>query len=84
MKLALQAFNMGVKIRTRKNQAKMSYHGLLPVPTPSDHYALYLLNVVCPEFLGHEIYWLESVSTASLGLPKILLNFSSTPFSAQQ
>lgn len=62
----------------------MSQHGLPSASTPSDHDAFHLLNGVCPEFLGHESCWLESVNTASLGLPKILLNFSSTPFSAQQ
>lgn len=81
MKLALQAFvNMGMKIQTDKKESKKSalaWPG--PAPTPSDCEVFDLLNVVRPEFLGHESCWQGSVSTASLGLLKILLNFSSTP-----
>lgn len=86
MKLALQAFvNMGMKIQMDKKESKKTALAWpVPVPTPSDCEVFYLLNVVCPEFLGRESCWQGSVSTASLGLLKILLNFSSTPFSAQQ
>lgn len=86
MNLALQAFvNMGMKIQTDKKESKKNALACSgPAPTPSDCEAFYLLNVVCPEFLGHENCWQGSVSTASLGLLMILLNFSSTPFSAQQ